>query len=77
VSSLSAFFLLSIVPMVPILAFLSFLQRQQSQVERIMGAVYMVFVVRAWWERGNGRCRPRVFGCQLECASSIKDNQPR
>lgn len=45
VSSLSAFFLLTLVPMVPIVAFLSFLQRQQSQVERIMGAVYMAFMV--------------------------------
>jgi len=33
--------------MVPIVAFLSFLQRQQSQVERIMGAVYMAFMVSA------------------------------
>ena len=46
VSNLSAFFLLTIIPGLPIVAFLSFLQRDQFPVETIMGAIYIVFIVR-------------------------------
>jgi hypothetical protein len=45
VSNLSAFFLLTLVPLLPIVAFLSFLQRDQLPLERIAGAVYMAFLV--------------------------------
>ena len=54
-SSLSAFFLLTILPLLPIITFLSFLQRGQYDVEVIMGAIYIVFLVR---------CVPvPYFGC--------------